>query len=235
MKRILHTIKPVLIMLLVLCTLLSSCVTDTPLDNGTTDPNGTHEHTTTQKPDEGDDNTPDGPIACTHATTTLVGVAEATCTKEGYTGDTVCSACTEIISKGTSIAMIDHAWNGGAITKTPTCISTGVNTFTCTACGETKTETLGKVPHDDLYHDRLDGTHSHTCSTCTLSENKEHTPVTGSEQLFAPTCLEPAYTEYTCADCHGVYKVYSDKAEDRATDHSFGAWAITDSTAEVSK
>ena len=231
MKRILHTIKPVLIMLLVLCTLLSSCVTDTPIDNGTTGPDSTHEHITTQKPDEGNDNPPEGPIACTHANTTLVGVVAATCAQEGYTGDTVCSACTEVITKGTSIAKLEHTWNNGETTKNPTCISTGVKTITCTACGDTKTETLGTVPHNDLYHDRLDGTHSHTCSTCTLSENKKHTPVAGSEQLHVPTCLEPAYTEYTCADCHGVYKIYSDKEEDKATGHTFSAWEIlSDST-----
>ncbi len=231
MKRHIHHVKPVLIILLVLCTLLSSCVTDAPIDNGTT---GTHEHITTQKPDEGDNNTPPeggGTVACTHATTTLVGATAATCSKEGYTGDTVCSACTEIVVKGTSIAKLEHTWNGGDTTKIPTCISTGVKTFTCTGCGETKTETLGTVKHNDLYHDRLDGTHSHTCSTCTLSENKEHNPIDGSAQLHAATCLEGAYTEYTCADCHGVYKVYSDKEEDKATGHTFGAWEIlSDST-----
>ncbi len=232
MKRILHTVKPVLIMLLVLCTLLSSCVTDTPIDNGTTGSDGTHEHTTTQPPEnnEGNNDQPEGPIACTHATTTLVGAVAATCAQEGYTGDTVCSACTEVISQGTSIAKLEHTWNNGETTKNPTCISTGVKTITCTACGDTKTETLDTVAHNDLYHDRLDGTHSHTCSTCTLSENKEHTKIEESAQFYAATCLEPAYTEYTCADCHGVYKVYSDKAEDKATGHSFGTWTITDST-----
>ena len=246
MKRNLHIIKPVLIMLLVLCTVLSSCVTgDAPLVTGTD--NGTHEHSTTgapetQAPPTGGDNSGgennenngndngDTPVACTHATTTLVGAVEPTCAKEGYTGDTVCTACTEIVTQGTSIAKEEHEWNEGETTKNPTCISEGVKTITCTACGETKTETLGTVEHNDLYHDRLDGTHSHTCSTCTLSENNEHNPDLDNAVSHAATCLEDAYVEYTCLDCEGVYKVYSDKAEDKATGHSFSEWSVFDST-----
>ena len=239
MKRNLHIIKPVLIMLLVLCTVLSSCVTgDAPL---TGSDNGTHEHSTTGDPNgtkdpNGDENNNgDGSTTCTHAITTLVGAVEATCTKEGYTGDTVCTACTEVVTQGTSIAKKEHEWNEGKITKNPTCISTGVKTITCTACGDTMTETLGTVEHNDLYHDRLDGeTHSHTCSTCTMSENQEHNPDPDSAVPHAVTCLEDAYTEYTCLDCEGVYKVYGNKAEDKAPGrHTFGEWSILlDSTCE---
>ena len=246
MKKHIHIIKPVLIMLLVLCTVLSSCVTgDAPLTG--TD-NGTHEHSTTgetgtQAPPSGDQSGGDTPggdqpggdtPACTHATTTLVGATEATCAKEGYTGDTVCTACTEVVTQGTSIAKKAHTWNDGETTKNPTCISTGVKTITCTACGDTKTDTLSTVDHNDLYHDRLDGTHSHTCTTCTLSENKEHNADPDSAIPHAASCLEPAYVDFTCLDCEGVYKVYSDKEEDKATGHSFGEWTVlSDSTCKA--
>lgn len=38
-----------------------------------------------------------------------------------------------------------HTWDKGKITKKPTCKSTGTKTFTCTTCGETKTQTIPKT------------------------------------------------------------------------------------------
>jgi hypothetical protein len=43
-----------------------------------------------------------------HIKTELQSVKEATCTAEGYTGDTVCSACGEIIVKGEVVAKKEH-------------------------------------------------------------------------------------------------------------------------------
>ena len=40
-----------------------------------------------------------------------------------------------------------HKWDGGQVTKSATCTSTGVKTYTCTVCGETKTETIAKKAH----------------------------------------------------------------------------------------
>ncbi len=41
-----------------------------------------------------------------------------------------------------------HTWNDGEVTKTPTTTEEGVKTFTCTAegCGQTKTESIEKLP-----------------------------------------------------------------------------------------
>ncbi|MBE6767969.1 MAG: hypothetical protein E7549_03555, partial [Ruminococcaceae bacterium] len=38
--------------------------------------------------------------ACTHEETTITGKVDATCTTDGYTGDTVCAACGEVITAG---------------------------------------------------------------------------------------------------------------------------------------
>ncbi len=40
-----------------------------------------------------------------------------------------------------------HTWDSGKTTKTATCSATGVKTYTCTVCGETKTETIAKKSH----------------------------------------------------------------------------------------
>lgn len=38
----------------------------------------------------------------------------------------------------------DHAWNAGVVTKEATETATGIKTYTCTVCGQTKTETIPK-------------------------------------------------------------------------------------------
>jgi len=40
----------------------------------------------------------------------------------------------------------NHSWDGGKVTKEPTITATGEKLFTCTVCGETKTETIAKLP-----------------------------------------------------------------------------------------
>ncbi|MBQ7377384.1 MAG: hypothetical protein IJW71_03585 [Clostridia bacterium] len=149
---------------------------------------------------------------CKHTETETVGAKTATCAAEGYTGDTVCKSCKATVTKGKAIAKTEHTLDAGIVTKNPSCIETGVKTFTCSTCKGTTTEAIAVVPHSDLYHDALDGTHTHTCAHCTISENAKHTPTDAGIAMPA-SCLEPAYTQYVCADCAGVYKVYVDGSE----------------------
>ena len=68
---------------------------------------------------------------------------DATCKDEGYTGDTYCTDCGKKISSGQTIAKTDnHSYDDGKITTAPTCTKKGTKTFTCTVCGNTKTETV---------------------------------------------------------------------------------------------
>lgn len=53
----------------------------------------------------------------------------------------ICSAC------GAVKLTESHTWNGGEFTISPTHRDTGIITYTCTACGETKTETAEKFAH----------------------------------------------------------------------------------------
>ena len=41
----------------------------------------------------------------------------------------------------------DHIWNDGEVTTAATCAADGVKTYTCTACGETKTESIPAIAH----------------------------------------------------------------------------------------
>ena len=40
-----------------------------------------------------------------------------------------------------------HTYDGGKVTKQPTCTAEGVKTFTCTQCGRTRTEAIAKKAH----------------------------------------------------------------------------------------
>lgn len=58
-----------------------------------------------------------------------------------------------------------HSWDNGEITQKPTCTETGVRVYTCTVCGETKTETVGASGHS--YEGKSDeASHWQECSVC---------------------------------------------------------------------
>ena len=79
---------------------------------------------------------------CTHTNTEVRGAVAATCTTTGYTGDTVCTDCGEIVEAGEVIAAKGHTYDAGIVTKEPTESETGIKTYTCGSCGDTKTEEL---------------------------------------------------------------------------------------------
>lgn len=79
---------------------------------------------------------------CSHENTELRG-EKLFCTEMGYTGDTYCSDCGAKIKEGKVIPFKGgHQWNDGIITKQATETEDGVAVFTCTVCGETRTETI---------------------------------------------------------------------------------------------
>ena len=48
---------------------------------------------------------------------------------------------------GTIMNKSAHDWDGGVVTRQPTCTREGEKTYTCGTCGETKTEAVAKAPH----------------------------------------------------------------------------------------
>ena len=83
-----------------------------------------------------------GETECNHATTTVKNVQTATCTTAGYTGDTYCSECDELIQMGKEISATGHQWDAGIVTQQPTETENGVKTYTCNICNQTKTELI---------------------------------------------------------------------------------------------
>ena len=143
---------------------------------------------------------------------------DATCKDEGYTGDTYCTDCGKKISSGQTIAKTDnHNWNTGEITTSPTCKDTGVKTFTCTICGNTKTETVKKTTkhlHTEI-RNKKDATckdEGYTgdtyCTDCgkkislgqTVAKTNNHSYDDG-KITTAPTCTKKGTKTFTCTVC----------------------------------
>lgn len=85
---------------------------------------------------------------CQHTETEIRDAKAATCTEEGYTGDTYCKTCGVLISKGEVIPATGHTWDEGEVTVPPTTEQEGVKTYTCTVCQATKTENISKLPSE---------------------------------------------------------------------------------------
>ena len=69
----------------------------------------------------------------------------ATCTQDGYV-KYVC-ACGSSYNEAVYLAL-GHDWDSGTVTKEPTATETGIRTYTCTRCHETKTESIPVVSVD---------------------------------------------------------------------------------------
>ena len=95
-------------------------------------------------------------------------VVAPTCTSEGYTVYE-CNEVPGLTYKGEYTAKLPHSWDGGVVTKAATIYEKGVKTFTCTVCGETRTEDIPVL--DKTWH---------------------------KGQTVAPTCTEQGYTVYIC-------------------------------------
>ena len=80
-------------------------------------------------------------------------VTAPTCTAKGYTTHT-CACGDSYVDTYTDA--LGHAWDNGKVTKPATETEDGVKTFTCTRCGETKTETIpatGSVNITEMFTD----------------------------------------------------------------------------------
>ena len=83
-----------------------------------------------------------------HQHTEIRNQKNPTCKEAGYSGDTYCTDCGKKISSGKAIAKTrNHNWDAGEITTEPTCTERGEKTFTCSICGNTKTQKVSATGH----------------------------------------------------------------------------------------
>ena len=184
--------------------------------------------------DEGCDKTWIETIPATgHQHTEIRDKKEATCEENGYSGDTYCKDCDQLISKGSEIKAKGHTWDNGKVTEEATCKKEGIKTYTCSICGDTKTEAIPKKDHtwDEGKVTKKatcteDGLKVYTCKNC--GETKEeilkatghqHTEVRNEKKA---TCKEKGYSgDIYCTDCGELIKKGS------ATEKADHTWKLT--------
>ena len=179
----------------------------------------------------------------------------ATCEEAGYTGDTVCLGCGEVITAGISIDPLGHSFTNYVSDGNASCTEDGTKTATCDRCDATDTITDegSATGHIDADGDSIcdncgaDVTPENTCEYC----GKVHEGFFGKiVQFFHNIFLklrkffggfgdihlhsyesvetEPTCTEqgYTTHTCKICGRTYTDSYTD-ALGHNFGEW-VTD-------
>ena len=137
-----------------------------------------------------------GYVLCAHDNTELQGNKEATCTEDGYTGDTVCTSCGKIVETGNTIESAGH--NYETVTNAATCTVPGSKVSTCTVCGDVQTESISASGHtaSGTWLTNEDNTkHYQTCKTC------GEVAIEGTHSGGTATCMTPA----TCDVCKQSY------------------------------
>ena len=146
------------------------------------------------------------------------GRLEATCTEDGYTGDTYCTGCGQLISKGSTIRSPGHQWNDGKVIQEATCRAFGVKSVVCMICGTMRDEVIPKNPENHTgekeVRNRLDATctaDGYTgdtyCTDCGEPVSKgDAIPAPGHQwvedaMMFEATCRMVGTRSYRCAVC----------------------------------
>ena len=130
----------------------------------------------------------------------------------------------------------EHHWDQGEITTKPTCTDEGEKTFTCSICGNTKTE---KVSTTDHQHMEIRNQKNPTCKEAgysgdtycadcgvkifsgqTIAKTKNHN-WDGGVITTEPTCTERGEKTFTCTICGNT-----NTKKVNATGHSYGAYKV---------
>ena len=171
---------------------------------------------------------------CEHLHTTVINQVDATCTEDGYTGDTKCLDCGEIIEEGTVVPSPGHKWSEWETVREASCVAQGTKKRICSVCEEEDSDT---IPIDSTKHNlenqpavlancirdgKLESWYCKDCHKLFLDEDATQetsaedivVPMTSTHNLthhdaVAKTCTAAGNIEYwTCGDC---LKIFSDE------------------------
>ena len=154
-----------------------------------------------------------------HSLTKVINKKDATCTEDGYTGDTVCAICGKEITKGEAVEAKGHIEAVDAAVE-PTCTEPGKTEGKhCSVCNEVlvaqevipatghKEETIPGKEATCTDTGLTDGTR---CSVCgTVIKAQEEIPAKGhswneGEITTSPTCENAGVKTYTCTVCNAT-------------------------------
>ncbi|MFR2367453.1 MAG: GLUG motif-containing protein [Anaerobutyricum sp.] len=161
---------------------------------------------------------------CDHTHTEIRNQREATCKKEGYTGDTYCKDCGEKLATGTATEKKPHTVGTPA-----TCVSKAV----CSVCSET----FGEVDATNHVHTTVKNRKEATCTQtgyagdtyCTdcdklLSTGKELAALGHDYKATVtkqPTTTEEGIRTYTCTRCNSSYTESIAKLPEEQHTHNY--------------
>lgn len=110
---------------------------------------------------------------------------DGTNNKNAYTSIDYTPPCTE------------HSWGSGVEKTEASCSEAGTMEYTCTACGETKTEEIAKLAHDFV---------GGSCTVCGIADPNACQHANKTEMNTA-TCTTGGQHYFDCDDCDEVFEL----------------------------
>ncbi|MGN0180771.1 MAG: dockerin type I repeat-containing protein, partial [Monoglobaceae bacterium] len=147
-----------------------------------------------------------------HGETEVRNAKAATCTEEGYTGDTYCKGCGEKIAAGSVIAKAAHTIDEVAATPATHALPGNIAYWECSVCGKcfsdengkneiAKTDTIiEQIPHEFGEYKHDTAKHWHECECGVTADEGEHT-FGEWVIMIEPTEIATGIKERVCTVC----------------------------------